>query len=184
MESKRGLRQIEAEKSKNRKSAKTLQQITKVRVEQLIAKAIENGDTDMLEDLMSVCCYDIHQQNLPNINLQDKHGFTALAEASEKGAIPLLQFLIENSANINLPTKSGHTPLSLAAINGQEESLQCLLKAGQGAKYKNSDGVTLLMLVAYHDQLKIAEIFIGLGCDVHQRDSFSYCDQNGQQSDL
>lgn len=64
-----------------------------------------------------------------DVNLQDKHGCTALLMASMNGYTrTVVEFLRHNKVMMNLQATSGHTALSLASIHGHADVVWELLK--------------------------------------------------------
>ena len=66
-------------------------------------------------------------ENGVDINATDKEGWTALMDASNKGYLKRVQFLVENGADINIKNNEGKTALDLA---NTEEIKEVLRKAG------------------------------------------------------
>jgi len=61
----------------------------------------------------------------------DCSGYTALIDASEKGEVKTVKFLLEKGAKVNAEDKSGKTALDYAAFYGRPEVV-ALLKAHGG----------------------------------------------------
>ncbi len=70
--------------------------------------------------------------NHPDVDIQikDKHGFTALHWAAWSGFPLIAERLIAAGLDINQPEENGHTPLALAAMRGNNEVVAMLLSKG------------------------------------------------------
>ena len=66
-------------------------------------------------------------ENGPNVNLQDKYGFTALMLYCINGSNDLVKLLIENGANVNLKNTDGWTALMcLMVLNNKKNLLELI----------------------------------------------------------
>ncbi len=82
-----------------------------------------------------------------DIQLKDKHGFTALHWAAWSGFPIIAEKLIDSGLQINQTENNGYTPLALAALRGNNEVVAMLLKRGADKDAKTKDGETALDLV-------------------------------------
>ncbi|MCX5924811.1 MAG: ankyrin repeat domain-containing protein, partial [Candidatus Dependentiae bacterium] len=84
--------------------------------------------------------------NPPNspINKEDKHGYTPLILAAQKGKLSAIKQLIKAKANVNHQATDGFTALIYAARNGHDDSVKALLKAEAHVNMRNQHGITAL----------------------------------------
>lgn len=98
--------------------------------------AIRNNYLDivhMIEDtqgkegfITSALCGDLYTMKKMynekiNINIKDKHGFTALMKASASGFEQIVDFLLEKGADVNILSKDRSTALRFAAGYGHKK---------------------------------------------------------------
>ncbi len=65
-----------------------------------------------------------------DVQIKDKHGFTALHWAAWSGFPLIAERLIEAGLDINQTEENGHSPLALAAMRGNNEVVAMLLSKG------------------------------------------------------
>jgi hypothetical protein len=75
--------------------------------------------------------------NGADINLQDKHGDTALSTCCNNAQTPLVEFLLKAGADPNLANRAGNTALHLAVDGKSEELVRLLLKHGADVNAAN-----------------------------------------------
>jgi len=80
----------------------------------------DDGDTPLMlaSSILSDNTFDVMQLLLDNgadIDSANKHGWTALHYACNKGDVDAVRLLLDNGAEINPVTKQGETPQFLAA---------------------------------------------------------------------
>lgn len=78
-----------------------------------------------------------------NLNARDKHGWTAIKIAVDKGHIDCLKVLHELGVNINATTDTHG--LTLAAAKGQIDCMRALHKLGANLNARRADGKMALM---------------------------------------
>ena len=81
-----------------------------------------------------------------NINWQDSRmeGVTALHEASRKGNIEIVRYLLERGSDIHSKSYDGFSPLHIAAYCGENEIVCALIAAGADVNAKAKDDITPL----------------------------------------
>ncbi len=89
-----------------------------------------------------------------SVSYKDKLGLTALHNVAFKGALPVLNALLNLGSDVNLQDNQGNTPLHLACSNyyffgegGEtpvEDKIFKLLEFGADASIQNSNGITPL----------------------------------------
>ena len=84
-------------------------------------------------------------ENGANVNVQDKHGNTALIAAALGGRNELCQLLINNGADINIVAQYGETALTSAAQNRFKETCKLLIRTMIKPTPKQIDTVVALM---------------------------------------
>ncbi|HUG76917.1 MAG TPA: ankyrin repeat domain-containing protein [Burkholderiales bacterium] len=67
-------------------------------------------------------------------NLHHDNGYTPLAYAALKGAVPMIELLLRNGADAAMLTREGDTPVELALRMGHAEAADLLKRARRGAE--------------------------------------------------
>ena len=78
------------------------------------------------------------------VDTQDRHGFSALAIAAERGHAEIVSMLIGIDANVDLADFAGNTPMHHAVRKGHAGTVETLLRQGADSTLKNKAGVTAL----------------------------------------
>lgn len=71
----------------------------------------------------------IEEVNKEEINKADKDGYTPLMDASKKGHIEKIRWLLEHGADVNIKDNEGKTALDIAQTKGFTEIADLLAKA-------------------------------------------------------
>lgn len=151
-------------------------------VELLFRKSvIRSGDIVYkreIEMLFAVRTDNIHElisfvEQGANINWQDSNmeGVTALHEASRKGNIEIVRYLLQKGADIHLRNYKGFSPLHIAAYCGENEIVSSLIAAGADINAKAKDDITPLHAAASMGHLTTVELLIRNGADINAKSS-------------
>ena len=102
-----------------------------------IASAIEDGDMELLEDLLEAGV---------NVNAVTSGitGYTLLHEAADAGNVEAIDFLIANGADTEPMSTAGVTPLLLAIGGGHEDAALALINGGAEVNRPDGNGTTPL----------------------------------------
>lgn len=93
-------------------------------------KAAKKGDREKIIQLLKAHA---------DINARNKKGFTALALASRKGDLGIVQLLLRAGAEVNTAdSESGITPLESAVMGGHVEIAKALLDAGANVNARDT----------------------------------------------
>ena len=101
------------------------------------------------------------------VDAADASGTTALIEASRRGRLPSVRFLLEQpgaAVNAGL-VNNGRTALMVACYNGHMETVRCLVERG-GANVnaaRTTDSQTALMSASYKGHLEIVRCLVERG---------------------
>ncbi|HEV8542963.1 MAG TPA: ankyrin repeat domain-containing protein [Verrucomicrobiae bacterium] len=98
---------------------------------------------------------------------------TFLQEATTKGDIAFMQFLIQRGASVDKDVKRHGPPLSLAAERGNKKAVELLLGAGANINAQwQTDGTTPLHRAALHGYVQLSQFLIEKGAQVNSADSY------------
>lgn len=111
-----------------------------------------------------------------DVNDSDRHGHTALFEASKNGDCDLVQALLERGANINQADKTGCTPLHIAAQLGRLEVVRKLIDSQADICVKDDSGSSPLhkAIICKGTSEAVDEVIKELvrnGCSVREKDN-------------
>lgn len=108
-----------------------------------------------------------------NINFQDSRmeGVTALHEASRKGNVEILIYLLQNGADINSKNHKGFTPLHVAAFSGEILVINALIKNGANVNVKAKDNITPLHVAAVKGNIETVKLLIDNGAELRANSS-------------
>lgn len=108
-----------------------------------------------------------------NINWQDSRmeGATALHEASRKGNIEIVRYLLQKGSDIHLKNYNGLSALHVAAYCGENEIVRALIAAGADVNAKAKDNITPLHAAASMGSGETVELLINSGAEAHARSS-------------
>ena len=96
----------------------------------------------------------------PNINNQEKDGWTALMLASRNGHFQVVELLLKEHADINTQKEDGWTALMLASRYGHFQVVELLLKKHADINIQNKNGVTALMLASEDGHIHVIELLL------------------------
>ena len=120
--------------------------------------AAKYKDTKILELLL---------EHGADVNIQNKHGDTALIEASYNGHIETTKLLLEYKADPNLKDKDERTALMEASAKGHEEITKLLLQHGANLNIQDKkNGRTALMEASYRGNIPIIKLLLENGADI------------------
>ncbi len=86
-----------------------------------------------------------------DVNAQDVSGETALAYASSRGFLPVVNILLENGADPNIGNKVGQTPLIKAAIKNRSDIAEVLLANGAQMRHRDNTGLDAATYAKRHE---------------------------------
>lgn len=95
--------------------------------------------------------------------------YTALVEASEKGYLEIVNFLIDAGVNVSIETYWG-TPLGQAAWQGNLDVVRRLIEAGADVNYSVNipENKTPLVLAVQEGHFDVIKVLIEAGANVNQ----------------
>lgn len=104
-----------------------------------------------------------------DINWQDSRvdGVTALHEASQKGNIEIVKYLLQEGSNVHLQNYNGFTALHVAAYTGENEIVRTLIAAGADVNAQAKDNVTPLHAAASMGHIDTVQLLVSSGAKVH-----------------
>jgi len=112
-----------------------------------------------------------------NVNLQNKHGDTALMWASFYGHKDIVKMLLAiPGINVNLQDKYGDTALSMASSRGHKDIVKMLLAIpGINVNLQNKNGETALIIASSHGHKDIVKMLLAIpGINVNLQDKNGY----------
>ncbi|XP_071950139.1 uncharacterized protein [Antedon mediterranea] len=107
-----------------------------------------------------------HIINTKSVNIQDKHGQTALFWGAYYKNVSVCQNLIESGADVNLQAKNGTSPLYVAAQNGHTDVCSILLKEGAKLDLQTKNGWSPLNRAAEKGHKDVCTILLEAGAKV------------------
>jgi ankyrin repeat protein len=118
--------------------------------------------------------FDLERGTKPDINLADRHGYTALAKAAEKGDIEWITALVSKSADLNIINNYGYSPLGLAVLGNYVEAAKVLLESGSDVNQKQRGFETPLMLAAENSNLEMVQLLISFAANLNAKCTFGF----------
>jgi hypothetical protein len=106
-----------------------------------------------------------------NFHFSRLEGATILHEASRKGRVEILRYLLQNGADVNSKNYNGLTPLHVAAFCGENMVVNALIENGAEVNVKAKDNITPLHSAAVKGNLDTVEVLISNGADVQASSS-------------
>ncbi|EDM13189.1 tankyrase, TRF1-interacting ankyrin-related ADP-ribose polymerase 2 (predicted) [Rattus norvegicus] len=118
-------------------------------------------------------------QNGANVQARDDGGLIPLHNACSFGHAEVVNLLLQHGADPNARDNWNYTPLHEAAIKGKIDVCIVLLQHGAEPTIRNTDGRTALdladpsakaVLTAGYNRVKIVQLLLQHGADVHAKD--------------
>lgn len=107
-------------------------------------------------------------ENAPDLTAEDKGSF--LADAVEKGGLPLCDFLIEHGAALDIPNARGRTPLLQACFDGNFEKAKFFVEHKASIETSDPWGVTPLLAACRGGSAPIVELLLKQGASLRAID--------------
>lgn len=143
-------------------------------------KAVTNGDRRMMELLIdkgadpTIAAVDRGRSALDVARERGQKEVVELLErgeavlnASRRGHVKLLEWLLETDAKVNYCDQYGMTPLHVAAIKGYKDVAMLLFEYGSELDYQDADGQTPLHLAVESTDKDMVEVLVNMGADVN-----------------
>jgi ankyrin repeat protein len=146
--------------------------------------AIQNGEYDMVENLLSRGVFDIDEQD----DRQNTALHLAVQLASHEKKEEIINLLIAEGADIDIEDANGNTPLHLAAINMDYDTAAILLKKDPASLHaENNNYETALDIAIYNKDIEMAQLIFSQYSDFAQREvkkhNYEYCQLVGDMSE-
>ena len=125
--------------------------------DRLIHIAVVNRQPEIMRELIKYGA---------NLDLPNKDRATPLHLASQMGARPEVELLLQHSADVNRSTRHGVTPLMTAAAHEQPEAVSLLLAAAAVVDMQTNDGFSALMSAASAGACKCCSLLLEAGASV------------------
>ena len=131
--------------------------ITKLKQEKALLEAVENGNTDLVIELL--------QANI-NIETTDNRAKTSLMIAAQFGRTNIVDILLKKGAKTRVISKKGWTPFTLAVCVGPPnvDTIVALLDHGVDLEFGHN-GVTALLVAARGGNFSIRKMLLGKGAN-------------------
>ncbi len=95
--------------------------------------------------------------------IDDFYANAALSYAAKKGAIEIVQLLLDTDADVNAISDDGDTALMRASKKGNREIVELLLNSGADINAISDNGNTALIMAAKSGQREIVEVLLNNG---------------------
>jgi ankyrin repeat protein len=105
-----------------------------------------------------------------NVNAKDRHGETALMQASLWGHIDAVRLLVANGANVNAKDRVGMTTLMFAAYRHNTGCVTYLASHGADTRARRNDGRSVLMWACIANDPEAVRFLLSKGVDVNCTD--------------
>ncbi|CUS07666.1 unnamed protein product [Tuber aestivum] len=102
-----------------------------------------------------------------DVNMRGSDNATPLYQASENGALEMVEYLISKGADVNVPNSSESTPLHTAAFSGRLEIVRALVDAGADVNAIRGPFTTVLYEAVIAKHLQVADLLLERGADVN-----------------
>ncbi|KAM7355053.1 zinc-RING finger and ankyrin repeat domain-containing protein rolling pebbles isoform 2-T2 [Cochliomyia hominivorax] len=107
-----------------------------------------------------------------NIDLHNKHGFTALGISVKEGHWAVAEKLLQSGADLDEPVSSARkTCLMIAAEEGHLEIMELLIERGATLETQDLEGFTALSWACLRGRQTAAKILIDKGCNKNHADN-------------
>ena len=108
-----------------------------------------------------------------DLNVQDKHGRTALHDASRAGHFETVKFRLEKGADINVQDENGQTALYDASRAGHFETVKFLLEKGADINVQDENGQTALHnAIRDKTYFEMVKLLLEKGADVNAKSKY------------
>ena len=124
-----------------------------------LLQAANDGAMECLEALL--------QQEGIQVNLQNKHGWTAVMKAALHGHTKCLNLLLLHKANPDLQNNLGWSALMIAAKEGRINCLERLLSQGADVDHHGNKSETALVLASYKGHTDCVRALVNCGANVN-----------------
>uniref|UniRef100_A0A0G4H701 Uncharacterized protein n=1 Tax=Chromera velia CCMP2878 TaxID=1169474 RepID=A0A0G4H701_9ALVE len=94
------------------------------------------------------------------VDMQDKHGNTALMWASLHGHKDTARLLVDGKANVDMQNSDGKTALMWASLNGHMDIVRLLLDAKSNMSIEDQQGNSALMLAVKNEDVEMVECLL------------------------
>jgi ankyrin repeat protein len=108
-------------------------------------------------------------ENGADLAKKDEDGYTALHVACVKGAVDVVQILIDAKADVNAQNNVGQTPLMDSIDNLEVAKL--LIESGADLEVKDDDGDTALHYACDEGATEVVQLLIDAKADVNARNN-------------
>jgi ankyrin repeat protein len=105
------------------------------KLDSILLQAVENGNLEGVRELLA-------SHIVPDIEVNDSRGWTALIHATGNNHADMLKLLIDNGADVNAKDKDGRTALLTAATWNYINIAKMLIDNGANINAKDKDGKT------------------------------------------
>jgi ankyrin repeat protein len=132
------------------------------KLDSILLQAVENGNLEGVRELLA-------SHIVPDIEVNDSRGWTALIHATGNNHADMLKLLIDNGADVNAKDKDGRTALLTAATWNYINIAKMLIDNGANINAKDKDGKTALMLAAIINNKDMVKMLIDRGADINAK---------------
>jgi len=105
---------------------------------------------------------------------EDYGGYSAIAEATYSGNIPVMKMLLDHGADIEIPNEYGVTPIIRGArgtITNNTSALSLLIKKGANINAADKEGKTALIYVTRSGNIPAMKLLLDSGADTEIGDT-------------
>ncbi len=127
---------------------------------QLMAMALEGGDSSLLEALIDG----------GELEARDRHGRSPLHVATEAGDLEAIERLLGAGARLAAEDDNGRTALHLAAIEGELSAIELLLELGADIDAEDEQGQTPLHVAVDDGDFEVVQLLCVAGANPDLRD--------------
>ena len=129
-----------------------------------ISLAARNGDLPALKQL--------YETSLDIVLAKDTSGSTLLHQASVRGHLDLIKYLVSIGCDNVARDVNGSAPVHLAATNGRIAAVQYFLHEAQcDREIRDNNACTPLHLASFHGHLELARYLVSAGCSTEARNN-------------
>ncbi|MEO2014553.1 MAG: ankyrin repeat domain-containing protein [Fuerstiella sp.] len=140
-------------------------------VRSVIARAVASGNLERVKRVVKGPRVNLgaltDDRTVARVDARSREGgSTPLSEASLRGHVNIVKFLLENGANVGRTNRDGNTPLHVAAFLCRTEIVKLLIENGAPVLMKNSRGETAVDVVSGDWDDGLAGFYTGIGDSV------------------